>query len=67
MEPGDAHVGLQAGLRWQPPRCPSAQVFLGYQYEYWWGVGLLSNINNLGGTFGEVADQGFILRAELNY
>jgi hypothetical protein len=60
-------LGVQAGLSWQPPRYPSVQLFLGYQYEYWWCVGLLSNINNLAGTFGEVADQGFVLRAEFNY
>jgi hypothetical protein len=56
-------LGLQAGFSWQPPRYPHARLYLGYQYEYWWEVGILNNI----GTFGEVADQGFILRAEFNY
>jgi hypothetical protein len=60
-------LNVQAGLGWRPPRYPRAAFFLGYQYEYWWEVGLLSNINNLGGTFGEVADQGFVLRAEFNF
>jgi hypothetical protein len=56
-------LGLQAGLRWDLARYPRCRLYLGYQYEYWWEVGLLNKI----GTFGEVADQGFILRAEFNY
>jgi hypothetical protein len=60
-------LAVQAGVRWQPPRYPHAHLFLGYQYEYWWEVGLLNNLNNIQGTFGEVADQGFILRAEFNF
>jgi hypothetical protein len=58
---------LQAGLGWKPPNYPRANFFLGYQYEYWWEVGLLANINNGGGTFGELSDQGFVLRAEFNF
>lgn len=58
---------LQAGLGWKPPSYPRANFFVGYLYEYWWEVGLLNNINNLGGTFGEISDQGFVLRAEFNF
>lgn len=60
-------LGLQAGLAWQPPEYPDVRLYLGYVYEYWWDVGLLGNLNNIGGTFGEVADQGFVLRAEFDY
>jgi hypothetical protein len=58
---------VQAGLSWQPPRCPFARFFFGYRYEYWWEVGVLDNINNLTGTFGEVFDQGVVLRAEFSF
>jgi hypothetical protein len=58
---------VRAGLSWLPPRCPGAALFLGYRYEYWWDVGTLNNINNQGGTFGEVADQGVVLRMEYNF
>jgi hypothetical protein len=60
-------LAVQAGFRWQPPRYPNAHLYLGYRYEYWWEVGLLNNLNNIQGTFGEVADQGFVLRAEVNF
>jgi hypothetical protein len=58
---------VQAGLSWQPPRYPLATFFLGYRYEYWWEVGMLDNINNGNGTFGEVFDQGVVLRAEFSF
>jgi hypothetical protein len=60
-------LAVQAGFRWQPPSYPNTQLYLGYRYEYWWEVGLLNNLNNIQGTFGEVADQGFVLRAEFNF
>jgi hypothetical protein len=58
---------VQAGFSWQPPRYSQLNFFLGYRYEYWWDVGALDSLNNSGGTFGEVADQGFVLRAEFNF
>jgi hypothetical protein len=60
-------LNVQAGFSWQPPQCPQANFFLGYQYEYWWEVGMLDQLNNGSGTFGEVIDQGFVLRAEFNF
>jgi hypothetical protein len=58
---------VQAGLSWQPPRYPCATFFLGYRYEYWWEVGMLDSLNNGAGTFGEIFDQGVVLRAEFNF
>jgi hypothetical protein len=58
---------VQAGLSWQPPSFPCANFFIGYRYEYWWEVGMLDTLNNNTGTFGEIYDQGVVLRAEFNF
>jgi Legionella pneumophila major outer membrane protein precursor len=57
---------VQAGLSWQPPRFPQANFFLGYRYEYWWEVGRVDDAP-IEGSFGEIIDQGFVLRAEFNF
>jgi hypothetical protein len=51
------------GLTWQPPAYPNAQLFLGYQYEYWWNIGRNSNTTSRG----ELSDQGILLRAECSF
>jgi hypothetical protein len=51
------------GLSWQPPLYPRAQLFLGYQYEYWWNIGRDSSTTSRG----ELSDQGILLRAEFNF
>ncbi|HLJ95500.1 MAG TPA: Lpg1974 family pore-forming outer membrane protein [Gemmataceae bacterium] len=51
------------GLSWQPPGWPDAQLFFGYEYEYWWNVGRNSNTT----ARGELSDQGILLRAEFNF
>jgi hypothetical protein len=51
------------GLSWRPPPCPNAQLFLGYQYEYWWNLGRNSNTTSRG----ELSDQGIQLRAEFDF
>jgi hypothetical protein len=54
---------LQVGVGWEPPSYPYAHFFVGYQYEYWWNVGRLSNFM----PRGELSDQGIVLRAEFNF
>ncbi len=53
----------QLGLSWRPPGFRDIELFLGYQYEYWWNVGRLSTANSRG----ELSDQGVLLRGELNF
>jgi hypothetical protein len=57
---------VQAGVAWQAPRFPQARFFLGYRYEYWWEVGRVDDAP-IEGSFGEIIDQGFVLRAEINF
>jgi hypothetical protein len=56
-------LNLQVGLGWEPPGLAHSHFFLGYEYEYWWDAGRLSN------TFsrGEMSDQGVLFRAEINF
>jgi len=56
-------VNFQAGIAWQPPEFPQAQLFVGYTYEYWWNVGRLSNA----GTSAQLIDQGVAVRLAINY
>jgi hypothetical protein len=58
---------VQAGLSWQPPRCPRTKLFVGYRYEYWWEVGRLDTISVGNGALADVIDQGVVLRAEFNF
>jgi hypothetical protein len=51
------------GATWQPPRFPNLSFSAGYQYEYWWNVGRISNI----APRGELSDQGPLLRGEINF
>jgi hypothetical protein len=57
-------LNLQAGLRWRPPDVPNCELFLGYEYEYWWNVGRFSRTPDSRGT---LWDQGTLLRAEFNF
>jgi hypothetical protein len=57
-------VDLKAGLSWQPPQSPQWTVFVGYEFEYWWNVGRLSNTPD---SRGEMKDQGIMLRAAYNF
>ncbi len=52
-------LNVQAGLRWRAR--PGLDLFAGYQFEYWWEVGRLGNIDSRG----EFYDQGIIARASL--
>jgi len=54
-------LNVQAGVSWQPPACPAAHFFLGYQYERWWTLGQLAD------SAAELTDQGIFLRAEFNF
>jgi hypothetical protein len=56
-------VNAQLGLSWRPSEFPAAQLFLGYQYEYWWHIGRVSGA----GTNADLMDQGVVLRAEINF
>ena len=56
-------VSLQAGVSWRPTEFPQVQLFLGYNFEYWWNVGKLSNI----GTAAALSDQEILLRLTCNY
>ena len=54
-------IDLFLGLSWQPSRC--SRLSLGYEYEYWWNIGRLSNFTSRG----ELSDQGIVLRAEFSW
>jgi hypothetical protein len=56
-------LDTQVGLSYRPPAYPNLDVFVGYQYEYWWNVGRFS----LSNSRGELRDQGITLRASFNY
>jgi hypothetical protein len=57
-------LNLRLGVSWTPPEFPSAQVFIGYQYEYWWNVGKVSTTGQRGA---ELSDQGVTVRAEITF
>jgi hypothetical protein len=57
-------LNVQAGLGYQPPEYPNVELFVGYQYEYWWNVGRLSITTN---SRGELSDQGITFRVGFNY
>jgi hypothetical protein len=56
-------LNTQAGIGWNPPAYPQLQLFLGYEYEYWWNVGR----DSLTTSRGELSDQGIFLRAQFNF
>jgi hypothetical protein len=56
-------LNVQAGIGWRPPQYPQAQLFLGYNYEYWWNVGKISNQ----GTAAELSVEEIILRLTVNF
>jgi hypothetical protein len=56
-------LAIFLGLAWQPPRYHSLRFSLGYEYEYWWNVGRISNTT----PRAEMSDQGVLLRAEFNF
>jgi hypothetical protein len=58
-------LGGELGLRWWPPGGRGANFFAGYQYEYWWNVGRLSNFSTL--SRGDLSIQGLTLRAQYNF
>jgi hypothetical protein len=60
-------LNVQAGLRWKPPVWPKSFIFAGYQYEYWWNVGRNSITVPPDLSNGSFWDQGFVLRAEINF
>jgi hypothetical protein len=57
-------VNFQAGISYRPPAYPKIELFLGYQFEYWWNVGRLSLTTN---SRGELSDQGVAMRIGFNY
>ena len=60
-------VNLLYGLDWQPASMNSLNVFVGYQYEYWWNVGRLSLSQGSQRSRGDLALQGIIARIQFNY
>ncbi len=57
-------LALEAGLHWRPPQAASTEIFLGYQYEYWWSAGRLSLTPD---STGSLFDQGILLSAAFHY
>jgi hypothetical protein len=56
------------GFDWQPPSHPNWDILLGYNAEYWWNVGRLSDPDFYNGqSAGEVGLHGPVLRLEHNY
>jgi hypothetical protein len=52
---------LKAGFSYTPPRLEFVHFTTGYEFERWW------DLARLGGSKGELTDQGIFLRAELDY
>ena len=52
---------LKAGFSYTPPRLEFVHFTTGYEFERWW------DLARLGGSTGEVTDQGIFLRAEFAY
>ncbi|HEX5273374.1 MAG TPA: hypothetical protein VFW33_22915, partial [Gemmataceae bacterium] len=63
LSQGVPELSVFAGFRWQPPQWKGAEVYLGYQYEYWWDVGRNTNTTSAG----DVEVQGVFVRAGWNY
>ena len=57
-------LNVRAGLGWQPPQLPLVNLFLGYEYEYWWNVGRLSTTPD---SRGEMSNQGITVRCAINF
>jgi hypothetical protein len=56
-------ISTRVGLSWQPPSFPNARLFLGYQYEYWWRVGVDLDT----GGRADMWDQGVVLQAAFRF
>ena len=57
-----------AGLTWQPPEHPRLRATLGYEFDYWWGVGRLSSVGAaLPTPDAEMGNQGIVFRVDFNY
>jgi hypothetical protein len=54
-------VTLKAGFSYTPPRLEFVHFTTGYEFERWW------DLARLGGSKGELTDQGLFLRAEFDY
>jgi len=54
----------QLGIAWQPAEWSHLRVFAGYEIEYWWNIGRLSQ-NFPGST--QMYFQGAVLQAQINY
>jgi Legionella pneumophila major outer membrane protein precursor len=52
---------LKAGFSYTPPRLEFVHFTTGYEFERWW------DLARLGGSKGELTDQGIFLRAEFDY
>jgi len=52
---------LRAGFSYTPPRLEFVHFTAGYEFERWW------DLARLGGSKGELTDQGVFLRAEFDY
>ncbi len=57
-------LNVRAGLDYRPQNYPNFNCFLGYQYDYWWGVGRFSLQP---GSRGDLSISGFVLRLTYNY
>jgi hypothetical protein len=55
------------GLSWRPTAHPNVYVFAGYQFEYWWNAGRYNPSATPPGSFGDFYDNGFVLRAAINF
>ncbi len=56
-------VNFQAGVAWKPSQYPQTQLFVGYEYEYWWNIGKISN----DGTAAELSVNEIVIRLSINF
>lgn len=57
-------ISMLLGLDWRPAGWANVDMFLGYQYEYWWNVGRFSQSMT---SRGELSLQGVVFHLRYNY
>ena len=56
-------LSVETGVSWKPAQLPQAELFVGYDVEYWWHVGSLNSL----GTAANMSMQGVLVRLAINY
>lgn len=57
----------QAGIAWQPSAASQMRLFLGYQYEHYWALNIVSPTGNNPPSTGQIEAQGVTLQGTWRY